>query len=303
MTIDASKRTLTDFIYIVVPGAIGGLLAWLFYILRGPGPLLCRASIVPCEVVYFFLCILASAGTALAFIVLISHTDRTDRIRVVALAFVAGFAWEPLLDQAVRNIGARNLQQRDGIASTLVKGLEQASNIAEPVASVDDKQRLIRATNDTVQELDEAAATAERINAPEYQQALQQLEGYFTERYLDVPTPQSLDSDEIPSQLPTLDTETLFQFTASYGVRETLVSVHAESEGRYRIEFDSDADLVASLYDDRGEYIAADDDSGDGLNPLLDRSLDGGTYTLRISQFDGESLPDFTVSLTLEEPA
>ena len=85
------RKTLVDEIaWIFGFGGIGGALVWIWEVWR---------QSAAWEVQQLFLLpmyIAFGAGAAAVFILLIANSDRSDRIRVVALALLSGFVWKPI---------------------------------------------------------------------------------------------------------------------------------------------------------------------------------------------------------------
>ena len=102
--------------------------------------------------------------------------------------------------------------------------------------------------------------------------------------------------------LPILSNDTTYEFSGGSSRTDAIVRINVNSPGTYNIELDSDADLVASLYDIEGDHIETDDDSGGGLNPRLDASLLADQdYYLRVSHYEENvSLPKFSAKLSVE---
>lgn len=87
------------------------------------------------------------AGAGLVFVFAIANTDRTDRPRMLTLALVAGFFWEPVWE------GARALvvsQLEEEKAAKAEQALDRAADLATQAASNRDaveRQKLIREMN------------------------------------------------------------------------------------------------------------------------------------------------------------
>lgn len=75
------------------------------------------------------------------------------------------------------------------------------------------------------------------------------------------------------------------------------------SGGRLLAAVTSDADTTLAVLDADGEELASDDDSGAGLDPLLDVELDDGTYTLVVSEFFEASDEDVAYTLAVGSAA
>ena len=77
---------------------------------------------------------------------------------------------------------------------------------------------------------------------------------------------------------------------------------NAESGDTVTISVEADFDALIEIFDADGNLIAGDDDSGDGLNPLIEElTLDtAGTYTISVTSFDGQGRGEFAISLDAE---
>ena len=84
-------------------GAVGGLLGWGFALwLDMPGHIGERWDLL--------LSVALGAGASVIFVFVIANTDRTDGPRLIGLALLAGFFWEPVWEAGRALIG-RELEQ------------------------------------------------------------------------------------------------------------------------------------------------------------------------------------------------
>ena len=73
--------------------------------------------------------------------------------------------------------------------------------------------------------------------------------------------------------------------------------------GRYRVETTGRTDLKMSLFgpEDDAIFIAADDDSGQRLNPRILATLDWGRYTVRVQHFSKRRTGDYEIAVKTEQ--
>jgi hypothetical protein len=140
---------------VVICGAVGGLLTWLFGLWLG------HSSHVHTYVDPVLSSALG-AGAAAVFVFLIANTDREDRPRLLTLGLLAGFFWEPvweggraLIDRQIESnqvaeakrateraaelaaaISTANEQERSGLLDELNEQIELAASATEGIDSV-----------------------------------------------------------------------------------------------------------------------------------------------------------------------
>ena len=79
-----------------------------------------------------------------------------------------------------------------------------------------------------------------------------------------------------------------YRFEVSYG-------------GRYQIYTTGDIDLVGTLYDERCQAIATDDDSGQDYNfRITTRDLEPGTYYVSVRPYNRDAAGPFTLHVEAE---
>ena len=73
-----------------------------------------------------------------------------------------------------------------------------------------------------------------------------------------------------------------------------------ERTGNYRVETTGRQDLIMGLYGPNNPalLLAADDDTGVGLNPRIDRSLRPGKYVARVRHYSPTKTGDYAIALT-----
>lgn len=141
---------------------IGGLLGWLFSLMTQ-----LEAKVHP--VLDPVIGVLLGAGSAYIFIFLIANTERTDTNRLVALALLAGFFWEP-----VWNMGGELIERRSDNRNALAAQAE-LSDVAilltqySQTSSGEEKKEIALKAK---QELSSAAKRVESISDPKIRLAV-----------------------------------------------------------------------------------------------------------------------------------
>lgn len=323
-----SKKALTglrhDVLTIGVPGAIGGVVAWLLTLRAGP---------LVNPMIDFPLCVIAGAVAAFITVAFALGNNPQDTTRrIVACSFIAGIGWEPILAQAAGlNAPRRDLVQSesrfDALEGAVAALIESSQEDEDKTAAQDASTTALELLQPLI---DEPAAddTESEVSAPtvdalrdaaldrldEQRQAdiitrfdwddLPRSEGgpYFSSRIERI-VPNFLfhDSDALLDVPQFLDIDSPYEYTADdEQVWIVAVTVTSTNYCRFETIGPVGADLVASLYDDTGGIIVVDDDGLGDLNPLLRPPvrLQPGEYYLRVSQYQaGQTLPDFNVNV------
>ena len=79
-----------ELVWIAASGGVGGALVWVWEIWRE----IVSWSFVKLALIPMYIAF--GAGSAAVFILLIANSERSDRVRIVALALLAGFVWKPI---------------------------------------------------------------------------------------------------------------------------------------------------------------------------------------------------------------
>ena len=99
---DESRKTLMEEISLIFGfGGIGGALVWIWEIWRQDGAWELH------QLLHLVMYIGFGAGAAAVFILLIANSDRSDRMRIVALALPSGFVWQPIWTSAQYYLAAQ----------------------------------------------------------------------------------------------------------------------------------------------------------------------------------------------------
>ena len=87
---ESRKALVEEIAWIFGFGGIGGALVWIWEIWQGTVVWELQ------QLLYLAMYIGFGAGAAAVFILLIANSDRSDRMRIVALALLSGFVWKPI---------------------------------------------------------------------------------------------------------------------------------------------------------------------------------------------------------------
>ena len=247
---------------------------------------------------------------------LITNTDRKDLLRLVALAFLGGLAWPPVINQGLHLVFGQNgnsaasyagAGQFLGTAALIQKGgggrvdaqLERvaadlAENLPEEGPLRDDVLGTILDSLASLEEYQRGAA----IDALEQRVQLDPEETLRLDDLRDVTTPtddRSLFGSRIetivpnhlmnPPTIAAVIAETMELSTDDYGG----VRFRVTRTSRYEVQTrDSQIDLVAALYSSAGgPPIVVDDDSGQDLNPRIEMTLGANEdYILKLFDYE-----------------
>jgi hypothetical protein len=133
-------------------GAIGGVLTWVFSNYLGHD-----SHISP--VLDGVVSVLLGAGAGMVFVYLIANTDRNDNARLLSLALLAGFFWEPVWEGG-RALVDRHREERQ--VDSARRALNEAQETARSLASASGDQRTSLTSTLSIQ-LARAAAAADQI--------------------------------------------------------------------------------------------------------------------------------------------
>lgn len=99
-----------------------------------------------------------------------------------------------------------------------------------------------------------------------------------------------------PNQLA-IDGPALTASIGAFGEEDSFV-LDVPRGGRYRIETRGRTDTLMSLWgpNNETELVARDDDSGQGLNALIERDLAAGRYAVRVRHFSAKRLGDYEIA-------
>lgn len=130
-TISPANRLLHEhlFLAVVVPGAVGGFISWLL------GNKL-EAAIFDSPFPAASLSLIFGALAALTFVVVLTNVDKTDTPRLIALAFLAGLAYPPVLQAGVNILGVST----DGLVGFQNQAQEQREVFEDAARRISAKQ-------------------------------------------------------------------------------------------------------------------------------------------------------------------
>lgn len=248
------------------------------------------------------------AVAALLFVVVISNTDRSDAVRLLAISVIAGITWQPTI------LGLREAQR-----STVLR--RDMASLADTVAALNEAQRTAFPEDDTqkpeylsaVGEAFEAAVTsANRVVTDTAQTTAGALlsSAFDSRSSSELALVEALGLEEIDlvhsPMLPDLQDVDLVLMLGSPLVveeedrTEAFVRFDIPAAAQYTVDVTSedDRDLVAAIHRvDEPVTVAVNDDSGDSLNPSITEALERGTYYLHLRDFYGNTVASFTASL------
>lgn len=157
------ENAIRNITFVAVSGAAGGTLGFIFSQYIGHEP---RFGIYLDAALWTAM----GAGAALIFIFLMANTDRTDNARLISLALVAGFFWQPVLE------GSKALIERNSEVRTeaqTVSRLESARSAIDSLgeisdsASNEDKAALMSEIRSNLLEAESLAKSLDRISSVE----------------------------------------------------------------------------------------------------------------------------------------
>ena len=272
------------------------------------------------------------ALAALLFVVLISNTDRSDTLRLLAISVVAGITWQPTilgLIDANRNatLGRDNatLGRDNATLSRDIASLEETATtlqeFAGAIATVprpedeEEKTEYLRIVDQTLNEAVEsvrtvtteaAQTTASAILTPAFDNyrggtELAQIDGGLDTfgaslNVRTLPDPQDVELVLTPdSRLDVEDQEST----------DVFIRIDISDPARYTVDVTSEEgqDLVASIHrSDEPRPMAVNDDSADSLNPRITEDFLQGEYYLHVRDFYRAPVAAFTVAMVLTNP-
>ena len=247
-----------EFFLVGVAGAIGGFFNWMAAAKEEPLSFLATS-------------ILLGSGAAFLFIFLIANTDRRDRGRLLVIALLSGFAWQSVWDTAKAMIEGQPPNKPSVIDIAELRPPEASepksaespskSNVHPETSPDSSPEAILESVTRYSRDLFFGRAGQE-VGQREFEQFVvlkvgeEPINSRKKEFRLEVPAPHS-----------------------------GWLSIEVEAEERWR-------DLVATLYEYNGEeliYRAIDDDSGRGLNPLLNEYVSPGNYVLSLNTYDNSA--------------
>lgn len=254
---DESRKALVEeTAWIFGFGGIGGALVWIWEIWQK------SEQFEFSQLLHLPMYVGFGAGAAAVFILLVANSDRSDRMRIVALALLAGFAWKPIWT------GSQNLmgqpEKRSLIDSPVTKGPPSSTHESLPEGVREQSS---------------------------YEDLAEETSGQFVARLIQAFARFIEDAGEM--------TENEFRGISELLIGETERVLDGHSRFRFRLDHQGrlvihieapEMDLVGTLYRyDNGalEVIEIDDDSGDWYNPKFDIGVvEEGDYMLALRPFE-----------------
>ena len=283
---------------VLAGGAIGGFASTLL-------PPIGDSPIVTAGLASTFLGALA----ALLFVVVISNTDRSDTVRLLAVSVVAGITWQPTI-LGLREAQRNTILNRD--ITSLAETATTLQRIASPTRPEDEAQKdEYLSTVDAV--LDNAAVFARNVTTEAAQttasaiftSALDSHRGGWElaqvagDLDIDIaPTLHILPDPQDVELVLTLDSRLAVE---DQGSTDVFVRIDIPEPARYTVAVTSDegrADLVAAIHR-AGDPVpmAINDDADDSLNPSITEDFPQGEYYLHVRDFYRGPVAAFTAVL------
>ena len=265
---ESRKALVEEIMWIFGFGGIGGALVWIWEMWQQSEPFeLSQLLHLPMYVGF-------GAGAAAVFILLIANSDRSDRMRIVALALLAGFAWKPIWT------GSEHLLMGQPEKRSLIDG----SVTKDPSSS-------------TYESLPEGVSE----QFP-YESLPEEISEQSIARFLQTITRFIEDAGEMTENEFQEISELLVGETEEVRGEHSRFRFRLDRQGRLVIHIDApEMDLVGTLYRyDNGalEAIEIDDDSGALYNPKFDiESVEEGDYMLALRPFEEDDPYHGSVSI------
>ena len=326
-----ANNTLADDLYNKgIPGALGGVLAWIISL--SPDPQFGVVILWPLEwyislPMFVFLGVVA----ALAFFEVLTNINQANATTIFVLAIIAGMFWEPVIGRIVSTQTAirRTEVEIHGRLEAVLAAVTASVAVVEESPGDDKQQYSTRA---------DAAASDLAASALAVSPGDEEIPRAVTELLVDVGSRGNTDNQtdiarifadagletvsgilpglfqvarldflRVPSELATTLHDATYSVqegtpvpVPSSDATEAIVQVLITQTSDYTIDISSpDTDLVAALFGVDTALVAVDDDSGQGAAPCIERSLDADTYYLRVSHFTAdESVPEFAVTVS-----
>ncbi len=157
------ENTAKNIAVVAAGGAIGGMLGFFFSLYLGHEP---KFGAYLDAALWMAM----GTGAGLIFIFLMANTDRTDRARLISLALVAGFFWQPVLEGS-KALVERNTEDRTGVEAIAAlqsarSSIDEYNNIADS-GSVEDKASLLADIRSKISEAELLAGDLDRISTVE----------------------------------------------------------------------------------------------------------------------------------------
>jgi len=313
---DFEKKGLSshsDLVWVCIFGALGGFLFWAFWtfcILHGgdfckPGGLADVAGSTDPGISTWLslpLSVLLGAGSGAVFVFLIASTDRTDKARLLTLAFLSGISWKPVLIYSEIAMNAADAQKKNTLLTVEVKEVQSSlEKIKDQVSGINPPQPSSRDVNNQTEEGMASNETSQE-EPIEFITNLIELTTNLTEALVFPHANKEYSLLELPTSFEELEPLQLGEQKSSSSNQWYRLSINDEQKVTIEITAENaDDDLIARLYRyDESEILEPvdfDDDSGKKNNPKLEVNLPGGEYLLNVAHFVEEDRPlNFSVA-------
>lgn len=142
---------------VIIPGAIGGFLGWLFGVMGQAEP-----KVNP--VADAFIGVLLGAGASYIFVYLIANANRDDTARLIGLALLSGFFWEPVWSMSSDLI---DREQEKSQTRQAEESFETASLLLEKAKEETDESTKTELLDSVEKNVAVGTAKLARISSPE----------------------------------------------------------------------------------------------------------------------------------------
>jgi len=301
---DFEKKGLSshsDLVWVCIFGALGGFLFWIFCMLHGGE--FCTKNLIGAGIWFALpLSVLLGAGSGAVFVFLIASTDRTDKARLLTLAFLSGISWEPVLIYSGIALNAEDVQEENTRLTDEVKKVQlRLEEMQKQVNELTSSQPSLKEVDNQTEEGMASNETSQE-EPIEFITNLIELTTNLTEALVFPHANKEYSLLELPTSFEELEPLQLGEQKSSSSNQWYRLSINDEQKVTIEITAENaDDDLIARLYRyDESEILEPvdfDDDSGKKNNPKLEVNLPGGEYLLNVAHFVEEDRPlNFSVA-------
>ncbi len=262
-------------------GSFGGLLVWLsgMWIGRSVHLNVWADPIVS---------IVLGGGASVVFVFLIANTDRTDRVRLLALALLSGFFWEPVWE-ASRALVDRHSEA--GLAGEAIEATERALSSAIALAAAQGHKRIelsVQLAND----IERSVSLSRQLDSLSALSALKPLAEGIAEVTRDLPSEFREQSLAATNFVRLTSARSVLQETPKMEIEIERLRQSAE---RYRQLYAESNDLLHALVEQRYQKAIS------GVNTSITSRLTACQPRSRVpSKLAEDEIPDPTETRPLE---
>ena len=310
------------FISVALPGAAGGFITYQL------GNSL-NAEIMQRMYPGISISMVLGALAGMIFVVVLTNVDKTDTPRLIALAFLSGFAYPPILEAGLTNLGvnAGNILTRVQVATNQKENVEiaalQAAGKQEDEGSTANLDALSMEVNnlaDSLLQLNERERAGileplleelqERLDPEQEALVLSRIEDALSQSNIEISdyfaSDEEADGAYLPdplSRLPRrLESELIAESSVTIGnnrfnVHWIPVNISYASQYEIRVTSNGEGDLVAGIYDAVSLRLLAENDDYTNADPQITVELASGNYVLRVSEYFSRTIGQVEITL------